>query len=131
MLQFFIPFIAVGFGGAFGAMCRFGVTQLCFKVLGGNFPYGTMVVNIGGSFVMGVLIVYFAHHLEQANHAMKLFLVTGFLGAFTTFSAFSLDFVSMFERGELANAVLYAFVSIVLSIFGLFVGLWIMRGVLS
>lgn len=119
--------IAVGIGGAFGAMARYGLGHLGLKLLGTGFPYATLGVNVVGSFAMGALIAVFAH-FWQPPESVKLLMVTGFLGAFTTFSAFSLDAVNLFERGETILAVGYVSGSVVFSIAGLLAGLYLVRG---
>lgn len=125
-----ISFMAVASGGALGAMSRYGVGLLAVRVAGHGFPFATLSVNILGSFLMGVLIAVFAS-LWQPEQAIKLFLITGFLGAFTTFSAFSLDAVSLYERGEITAAALYITASVILSIAALFAGLFIVRTIIS
>ncbi len=119
--------IVVAIGGAFGAVARYGVNIGAVQVFGHGFPWGTMVVNILGSFLMGIAIAKFAQ-MDNVSQELKTLCVTGFLGAFTTFSTFSLDFVSMWERGEMVQAFGYILVSVVVSILALFLALWIMKG---
>jgi len=121
---------AIGTGGALGAILRHGVNVGAVQVFGHGFPMGTLIVNILGSFLMGVLIALFAHSIQTSNE-IKLFLTTGFLGAFTTFSAFSLDFVTLYERGDIAMAGGYAAASVILSILALFAGLLLIRGMVA
>lgn len=121
---------AIAAGGAIGALLRHGVNITAVKLLGHGFPYATLTVNILGSFIMGALIVTFAH-LWQPSDALRVFMITGLLGAFTTFSTFSLDFVSLFERGEYLSSGIYLSASVILSIAALFGGMAIMRGVVS
>ena len=121
---------AIAAGGAIGALMRYGVNIVAVKALGHGFPYGTVTVNIVGSFVMGALIVVFTH-LWQPAETMRLFLITGLLGAFTTFSAFSLDFANLFERGDYLQSGIYLTASVVLSIAALFAGMAIVRGLVS
>ena len=87
---------------------------------------GTLVVNVVGSLCMGLLIGWFAKRGATSDE-LRLFLATGFLGGFTTFSAFSLDFASLWERGETMSAFSYAATSVVVSILAVFAGLWFMR----
>ncbi len=122
--------VAIGLGGALGAILRYGVNHAAFKIFGDGFPWGTLAVNVLGSFLMGALIVLFAH-IWQPAHAVKMFLVTGLLGAFTTFSTFSLDFSALWERGDVLPAAGYAIGSIVLSIGALFLAMALVRGLLS
>jgi CrcB protein len=118
--------IAVASGGAIGALMRHGLNISVMKLLGTAFPWGIFIANILGSFIMGVLISIFAHFWEPSA-AVKAFLTVGFLGAFTTFSAFSLDAVILIERAAYLQAALYILGSVVLSISGLFCGMLIVR----
>ncbi|MCB1508669.1 MAG: fluoride efflux transporter CrcB [Hyphomicrobiaceae bacterium] len=115
-------------GGALGAAMRYLLTSLAGWVFGHGFPAGTMLANIIGSFAMGLLIGALALR-SGTDPQIRLFLATGFLGGFTTFSAFSLDAVTLYERGQLAAAALYVGGSVVISIAALFMGLHAMRSV--
>jgi len=95
------------------------------RLLGAGFPFGTLTVNIVGSFLMGVLVVALAH--KDATRMAPL-LMTGMLGGFTTFSAFSLDAVTIYERGQVGLAALYVAASVMLSLAALFAGLMLARG---
>ncbi|HUV32518.1 MAG TPA: CrcB family protein [Devosiaceae bacterium] len=124
-------FFLVGAGGALGAMGRYG-TSVAFSRLGiTGFPYATMAVNVLGSVAMGLLIGFLAHATPAWQGEARLFVAIGLLGGFTTFSAFSLDAVALFERHALLPALGYVVASVVLSILGLFVGLLITRLTLS
>ena len=94
--------------------------------LGTGFPYGTLTVNVTGSIVMGLLAGYFAFKGDAAQ-SWRLFLMTGILGGYTTFSAFSLDAILLYERGQIAQALAYVAASGAVSIFGLFAGLMLIR----
>lgn len=107
-------------------MLRHGVNVVCARLFGTGFPFGTFAVNITGSIVMGLLAGYFAFKGE-ATQAWRLFFMTGILGGYTTFSAFSLDSVLLFERGQLGLAAFYIVASVALSIGGLFAGLVLVR----
>lgn len=120
----------VGAGGAIGAVARYGVNVGSVHLIGHGFPWGTVIVNVIGSFLMGVLIAKFAM-MDNISNDMKTMLTTGVLGAFTTFSTFSLDFVTLWERGEMVSAFGYLAGSVVLSILALFLALWVMRGMAS
>lgn len=122
--------VSIAAGGALGALARHGVNVGAAKSFGLDFPYGTMIVNVVGSFVMGIMIAVFAH-LWQPPQSVKLFLLTGFLGGFTTFSSFSLDVVTLFERQDTLIAALYLIGSVVLSITALFAALALARGMIS
>ena len=121
-------FLYAAFGGAIGAAARYGVNVSTFKLLGHGFPWGTMFVNIAGSFVMGVLIAVMALSWN-ASQETRVFLMTGVLGGFTTFSAFSLDFAALYERKEFGLAFGYAGSSVVMSLVAVFAGLYLARTV--
>lgn len=120
----------VAAGGAIGSVLRYMVTTRAAALLGLNFPYGTMIVNISGSFLMGILVGYLSKTLP---HSMELraFLAIGILGGFTTFSSYSLDVVTLIERGQMAQAATYAILSVILAIASLFAGLYLMRQFIS
>lgn len=117
-------------GGAAGAALRHLAGIAAFRLFGSGFPVGTLFVNVVGSFAMGVFIEYLVHRL-QGGQEMRLFIATGLLGGFTTFSAFSLDFAVLFERGAYGPALVYLLASVGLSILALFAGLAVMRLVYS
>ena len=121
--------LAVALGGAVGAVARFGVTQLAFRLFGAGFPVGTLVVNVVGSFAMGVLAEWFV--MRSVPVELRSFLTVGLLGALTTFSTFSLDFAYLIERGEHGMAFLYGALSVLLSLGALFAGFWLTRNVLA
>ncbi len=96
------------------------------KWLGAGFPFGTLFVNVTGSFVMGALIALMSLRWTVGDE-VRAFLTVGLMGGFTTFSAFSLDFVTLVQRGESTMAAIYVLVSIILAISGIFVGMHVMR----
>lgn len=108
-------------GGAFGAMCRHFLNSGISLWLKAPFPWGTFTANVLGSFAMGVLIAVFAAHWNPSQE-MRLFLTVGFLGAFTTFSTFSLDSMTLITRGEWGGAAAYILGSTILSIAAAFAG---------
>ncbi|WP_366940579.1 fluoride efflux transporter CrcB [uncultured Rhodospira sp.] len=118
--------VAVAAGGAVGAVARYMVTSAVPRLLGHGFPWGTLVVNVVGSLLMGLLIDILARRWSAPVEA-RVFLVTGCLGAFTTFSTFSLDVVTLYERGALLPAALYVVGSVVAGVAALFAGLWLGR----
>lgn len=124
MLQTALVFL----GGGVGAASRHSVNLAAARLLGLGFPWGTLIVNIAGSFAMGLIAGWFAFKAGAglSQHA-RLFLTTGILGGFTTFSAFSLDVVLLWERNEVGLAFGYVAASLILSILGLFAGLWLIR----
>jgi CrcB protein len=121
-----MDFLIVFAGGGLGAALRHGVNLASARLLGLSFPYATLFENVTGSLVMGLLAGYFAFRSGVPQH-WRLFLTTGILGGYTTFSAFSLDAVLLYERGAIGLALLYAVLSVALSIGGLFVGLALVR----
>lgn len=120
----------VALGGALGSAARYGVNVTCGRFCGTAFPWGTLSVNILGSFIMGLLVAAMALRLNLSLEA-RAFLTTGILGGFTTFSAFSLDFAVMAERGDWTGAALYAGASVGLSLAAIFAGLWLARAGLA
>jgi CrcB protein len=122
-MLYLIVFLGAGIGGAL----RHGVNVGAVKLFGYGFPIGTLIVNVVGSFVMGLLAGYFAFRPGIAQH-MRLFLTTGILGGFTTFSAFSLDTALLVERHAYGMALGYAVGSVAASISALFFGLAMFRG---
>jgi CrcB protein len=121
-----VSYILVFFGGGLGATLRHVINLVCARGLGTGFPWSTFIINITGSLVMGLIAGYLAFKGE-ASQPWRLFLMTGILGGYTTFSAFSLDTAILYERGELGLAALYVLGSVVLSIAGLFAGLALVR----
>jgi CrcB protein len=119
-------YLIVFLGGGLGAALRHGINIFAARVAGIGFPYGTLSINIAGSLAMGLIAEYFALKGGLPQH-WRLFLTTGILGGFTTFSAFSLEAALLYERGQLAGAAIYVVASVVLAIGALFAGLAIVR----
>ena len=119
-------YLIVFLGGGVGAALRHGINLGVARMLGTAFPYGTLLINITGSFIMGLVAAYFGFKGDASQH-WRLFLTTGILGGYTTFSAFSLDVALLYERGEFGMAALYVIASVALSIVGLFAGLALVR----
>jgi CrcB protein len=117
--------VIVAVGGGIGAAARYLANVAAGRLLGTAFPYGTLLVNVVGSLAMGLLVGLFAR--RGASMELRLFLATGVLGGFTTFSAFSADAVALFERGDVAIAGGYVVGSVVLSIAALAAGLGLVR----
>lgn len=113
-------------GGAIGTGARHMVNLTSLRLFGPNFPYGTMFVNIVGCFLMGLLVGFLARRSGDTQ-TVRLFLTTGILGGFTTFSAFSLDFATLWERGTSELAIMYVFASVAGSLAAVFGGLWLVR----
>jgi CrcB protein len=119
-------YLVVFLGGGVGAALRHGVNLVAARLLGTHFPFGTLTVNVVGSLVMGLMVAWFAFEGSPSQH-WRLFLTTGMLGGFTTFSTFSLDTALLYERGELGLAALYVVASVAAGIIGLFGGLALIR----
>lgn len=119
--------VLVAAGGAIGAGIRHLTNLASMRLAGPNFPWGTMAINIAGSFIMGLFIAGMAR--RGGSNELRLFVATGVLGGFTTFSAFSLDFATLWERGATLPALGYALASVVGAIIALFVGLWLARSI--
>lgn len=115
-------------GGGTGSVFRFYVMGWVAQRAGLAFPYGTLTVNILGSVAMGLFIGWLARYAPPNAHDLRTLIAVGFLGGFTTFSAFSLDTVSLIERGQWGAAALYIALSIILCVGGLFAGLLLTRG---
>jgi CrcB protein len=120
------PFLIVFLGAGLGGAARHGVNIMAMRLLGTALPYGTMLVNVAGSIAMGLLTGWFVAKADPGQH-WRLFLTTGLLGGFTTFSTFSLDLMLLYERDQYGFAALYACVSITAALAGLYGGLLVTR----
>ena len=119
----------VALGGAIGAACRYLMGVGVMRLTGpADFPVAVLSVNVIGSILMGMFVVAAA---QKGLTHLSPFIMTGILGGFTTFSAFSLEAVTLMERGQIAAAGAYVALSVVLSIGGLMLGLWIARGIFA
>ncbi|AHG45505.1 camphor resistance protein CrcB [Rhizobium leguminosarum bv. trifolii CB782] len=121
-----IQALLVALGGAIGSLLRYYVGQWSLRLMGPAFPWGTLTVNVVGCFVIGVFAELIARKFN-ASVELRLLLITGFLGGFTTFSAFSLDAISLFERGEAVAGGIYIAASVGLSMAAVIAGLAVMR----
>lgn len=121
-MVYLIVFAGAGMGGAL----RHGVNLAAERLFGSGFPYSTFIVNVAGSLAMGLLAGYFATRTGIPQH-VRLFLTTGVLGGFTTFSAFSLDAALLIERHAYWSAAAYMLGSVILSLAALFAGLSLFR----
>ena len=120
--------LAIAAGGAFGAVARHFVSSQITHWLGSGFPWGILIVNVAGSFAMGVLVEASAL-VWSPSPELRAFLTVGLLGAFTTFSTFSLEVVLLYERGQMLLAAGYVASSVVLAVGGLFAGLALVRAI--
>ena len=123
-----LPYLLVFVGAGLGGMLRHSVNLLCGRYCGFEFPWGTFLINISGSTIMGLAAGYFAFKAGESwsQHA-RLFMTTGILGGYTTFSAFSLDTILLWERHEHAAAAFYVLGSLGFSLAGLMAGLALVR----
>jgi fluoride exporter len=121
--------LLVAIGGAVGSVCRYLTGLWMTRLFGPAFPWGTLTVNVVGSFAIGFLTELVARKLN-ASMEMRLLIVVGFLGGFTTFSSFSLDTMALMERGATVAAFSYVLVSVVISLLAAFGGLSVGRAVL-
>lgn len=123
-----LPVIVVFLGAGTGGVIRHLVNLTVPKLLGAGFPSATLFINITGSLLMGLIAGYLAFKDgEFWSQTLRLFLTTGILGGYTTFSTFSLDFAALMERGDILLALAYVAASVVLSLFAVFAGLAIVR----
>ena len=120
------PYLIIFLGAGIGGMLRHAVNVGAVRLLGYGFPFGTLIVNVLGSFLVGVLAGYFAYRTGLSQH-LRLFLTTGILGGFTTFSAFSLDAALLVERHSYWLAAGYVAGSVGVSLIALFFGLALFR----
>ena len=118
--------ISIAIGGALGAMLRYGCVNLTTAFLGRDFPYGTLLVNILGSFFIGFLSILLVERLVVSNE-LKTAILTGFLGAFTTFSTFSLDALSLINAGEIFKSLAYILLSVCSCIIAVYLGILLAR----
>lgn len=118
--------VAVAVGGALGAIARYAVSTWVFNVSSHKFPYATLTVNVLGSFVMGILFVMIIERSALPVEMRSLWMI-GFLGAFTTFSTFSLDALSLWQNGHLFMALLYVLATVVLCLLAISSSIWLTR----
>ena len=119
-------YLAIAFGGALGALSRYWLTVSIERFNGTGFPLGTFMVNLLGSFLIGLLYIFFAEKLSVADQWRPV-IITGFLGAMTTFSTFSLDALLLFQQGHYNTALFYVLSSVMICIFAAYVGMQIAR----
>lgn len=119
-------YLLVGIGGALGAMARYWAGT-AIGSLSNGFPTATFLINIIGSIAMGLLVGFLARSTPHYQNEIRLFVAVGMFGGFTTFSSFSLDAITLIERGDYMLAAFYIVGSVLLSVAGLMMGLWAMR----
>ena len=122
------PILLVFLGAGVGGVLRHGVNLISPRVFGSTFPVGTLCINVIGSFLIGFVASWLAFRMQaEWSQSARLFIITGILGGFTTFSAFSLEFALLVERGNLGLAALYVAASVGLSLAAVFAGLMLVR----
>lgn len=118
--------LAIAGGGAIGAVLRYWVSNSAYDLMGKDFPYGTLVVNVVGSLLMGFLAIWLLERTFGGT-ALRAFLLIGLLGSFTTFSAFSLETLNLMENGQLLRALSNALLSVVLCVLAAGLGVILAR----
>ncbi len=126
-----LSYMLVFLGGGIGSMLRYAVNRIGSAWVGAVFPWTTLWVNVAGSFIMGLLAGWFAYRGEQSTQSLRLFLTTGLLGGFTTFSTFSLDAVFLWERGQCWASGGYVLASLMFALAGLVGGLAVVRALVN
>ena len=117
-----INLLAIAIGGATGSLCRYGMSNTIYFLLGRGFPYGTLAVNILGSIIMGIAYVLMIEKVEVTPE-WRMGIIVGLLGAFTTFSTFSIETLDLLKAGENLKASLNVFLSVTLCISGCWIGM--------
>lgn len=121
-----MTYVAIALGGAIGALSRLGLMNLVASMLGNRLPWGTLLVNVCGSLLIGVLYVLVSERMLLSGEARALLMV-GFLGAFTTFSTFSLDTVLLIQQGWLLQAIAYMLASVMICVLATWLGMALAR----
>jgi len=122
-------YFAIALGGALGAVARYSISTYMGKLAGAGFPFGTLAVNVLGSFLMGFCAVLIIEHLKMPGY-WREFVMIGFLGALTTFSTFSLDGLNLLQNGQINTAILYFVISVVGSVLACVAGWYLTKIIL-
>lgn len=123
MFNFILIFIGCGLGG----LLRYAVSTQVYLALGTRFPYGTLIVNISGSFIMGLLFVIFLDRLHEISQPLRAFFLIGLLGGYTTFSSFSIETINLIENGNILSALLNIGYSMIFCVGGCWLGVLLGR----
>jgi CrcB protein len=118
--------LAVAIGGALGSVARYALSSWIFDITSHKFPYATLIVNVAGSFVMGILFVVIVERAALPPE-MRSLLMIGFIGAFTTFSAFSLDALGLWQNGQVLMSLIYMVTTVVLCLVAISTAIWLTR----
>jgi CrcB protein len=121
-------YLIIAFGGAIGACLRYFLTQESIKLLGKGFPFGTLAVNVLGSFALGCLYMWIEQEQREISQSVRLFLGVGLLGALTTFSTFSYETFLLFHQSEYIKALLNLFLNLGLCVFGVWLAVILVKG---
>ena len=121
-----MQWLAVALGGALGSMARYALSTWIFQVSSHKFPYATLTVNVLGSFVMGILFVVIVERAALPQEIRSLLMI-GFIGAFTTFSTFSLDALGLWQNGHLFMALIYTLATVILCLIAISSAIWLTR----
>ncbi len=121
-----MQWLAVALGGALGSMARYALSTWIFQVSSHKFPYATLTVNVLGSFVMGILFFVIVERAALPQ-VMRSLLMIGFIGAFTTFSTFSLDALGLWQNGHLFMALIYTLATVILCLIAISSAIWLTR----
>lgn len=119
-MTLFLDILAIAFFGAIGALSRYGITSLAIRIWGENFPIGTLLVNVGGCLLIGMLI---GSGIFKSNERLQLATATGFLGSLTTFSTFGADTVKLMQDGQWQQGGLNIALNLILGLFGIAIGI--------
>lgn len=128
VLQWPTNWIAIAVGGSLGCWLRYVQTQLVQNWFGRDFPSATLSINVMGSFLMGFLLVATGERID-ISPALRLGVLTGFLGGYTTFSTFSMETFTLAQNGQIARALTYALASLVFGFLGTAIGVWFARAI--
>lgn len=120
-------YLLIFFGGGIGCIMRYFISSNAYIFIGRSFPYGTLIVNITGSLLMGILFVLILDRFSSIAPQLRAFLLVGFLGGYTTFSSFSIETLNLFEQGEILKAALNVIASVVLCLAAAWLGVIIGR----
>ena len=118
--------ISVFLGGGFGAIIRYLVIEQVNKLFLVAFPFGTIAVNVIGAFLIGLLSGYLAERLDVSEN-VKMFLIVGFCGGFTTFSSFNIEFYQLFSSGEILSSLIYVTTTFVLTVVAFYIGVSLLK----
>ena len=121
-----INYLVVSLGAAIGGSLRYWFSGFIYKFLPATFPYGTLIINVAGSFILGI-VMFYLNEKEMISQEVRLLLAVGFCGGFTTFSTFSYETINLIKDAQYTGAVLNVFLNVALSLLGIFLAYLISR----